>query len=137
MITYKINQDISLEKTMNLIAKFPQYKWRNEEKTEKAINNSILNVIAYEEECNKMIGMILAGTPDKAYFIYVHSLMVDPDYARMGIGKKLMETLLEECQKLNYMDTVCFAAPGAREFLEKMGFVKDLDNIQGMILAKK
>jgi len=33
MITYKINQDISLEQAMNLIGKFPQYKWRNEEKT--------------------------------------------------------------------------------------------------------
>nr|WP_315020028.1 GNAT family N-acetyltransferase [uncultured Aminipila sp.] len=137
MITYKINQNISLEKTMNLISKFPQYKWRNEEKTDKAIKNSILNVIAYDKECNKMVGMILAGTPDKAYFIYVHSLMVDPDYCRMGIGEKLMKILLEECEKLDYMDTVCFAASGARTFLEKMGFVKDLDNIQGMILAKK
>ncbi|MBE6033736.1 MAG: GNAT family N-acetyltransferase [Clostridiales bacterium] len=137
MITYKINQDISLEQAMNLIGKFPQYKWRNEEKTEKAIKNSILNVAAYEEENNKMVGMILAGTPDKAYFIYVHSLMVDPDYRNAGVGKKLMKTLLEECTKLDYMDTVCFAAPGARGFLEKLGFVKDLDNIQGMILAKK
>lgn len=131
-IKYIVNPPIISEEVMDLIGKFPQYCWRTKEKTAEALKSAICCVAAYNKD--KLVGLVLAGSPDNAYFIYIHSLMVLPELQNHGIGTQLIKRILSHCEQLDYMDTVCFAAPGARTFLEKMGFVKDLDNIQGMIL---
>ena len=136
-IKYVENESINPTAAMQIISEFPQYYWRTEEKTRKAICSSLCNVAAYDCENGKLVGFVLAGSPDNAYFIYIHSLMVAPAYQNMHIGETLIKKILMYCKKLDYMDIVCFAAPGARDFLEKLGFEKDLGNIQGMILNKE
>lgn len=139
MIVYKINSKVNSRDVLKLIEQFPQYSWRTPWQTENAIKSSICNVVAVDEENNKLVGIVLAGSPDNAYFVYVHSLMVHPEYQGRGIGLKIMKLLLKECRckREGYMDIVCFAAPGARELLERAGFRKDFGGIQGMILDVK
>lgn len=83
---------------------------------------------SYVVSCNKQGKAI--GTArviwDGGYIVYIADVMVSPDYQRMGIGRKLMQMIMD------YLHTninenwdimiVLVAAKGKEEFYKKFGF---------------
>lgn len=107
--------------------------------SEKALDNTFYSVSIYNED--KIIGYgRLIG--DSICFVYVHDIMVLPEYQYKKIGIMIMNKLLEkidELKKENPDIRVYLGASKNREkFYEKFGFVKrsEADLGEGMILKK-
>ena len=103
----------------------------------KALDNTFYSVSVYDDD--KIIGYgRLIG--DTICFIYIHDIMVVPEYQAKGIGTLIMHKLLEkieEIKKENPSLRVYLGASKDREgFYKKFGFIErtDADLGAGMIL---
>jgi GNAT superfamily N-acetyltransferase len=56
---------------------------------------------------------------------YVHNLYVDPAYRNRGIGRALMQVLLDWCKNAGYSRIALRASDMGRPLYERMGFVAD------------
>lgn len=112
----------------------------NEKITKKSLDNTFYSISVYDDD--KVIGYgRLIG--DTICFIYVHDIMVLPEYQGQKIGTIIMQKLLEkvnEIKKENPDLRVYLGASKNREkFYEKFGFIKrtDADLGYGMILKSE
>lgn len=81
------------------------------------INNSNLIVTAWDGE--RLVGMARALT-DFVYVTYLADLVVDEDYQRKGIGKRLLDEVQNSLEPECMM--VLLAAPQANDYYPKLGF---------------
>lgn len=104
---------------------------------QEALNNTLYSLCVYDN--NKLIGYgRIIG--DKTIFLYIHDVMVLPEYQNKNIGTEIMHKLLEQIdiyKKINpNIRTYLGASKGKEGFYEKFGFItrpnKDLG--AGMIL---
>lgn len=92
--------------------------------SKKALSNNIYSVSIYDND--KIIGYgRLIG--DGIVFLYIHDIMVRPEYQGQGIGKTIMNKILnkvEEIKKDN-PDLLLYlgASKGKEPFYEKCGFI--------------
>jgi predicted GNAT family N-acyltransferase len=112
----------------------------DEKISKKALDNTYYSISVYDED--KIIGYgRLVG--DTICFMYVHDVMVIPEYQCKKIGTFIMNKLLEkiyEIKKENPDLRVYLGASKNREkFYEKFGFIKriDADLGYGMILKNE
>lgn len=113
---------------------------RDEKIVEEALKNSIYCICAYEE--NELVGFgRIIG--DKTIFIYLQDIMVNPKYQGRGIGRKIIENILQKVEnfkKINPEIKVYLCASKDKEpFYEQFGFVKRPNDElgAGMILKNK
>ncbi len=90
---------------------------------EKALNNSIYNVVAFFEDKPVAMGRIVG---DGAVICYVQDLIVLPEYQKMKIGSKIMENLERYVESIREKDTemmfCLMCAKGREKFYEGLGF---------------
>ncbi len=105
--------------------------------SKKALDNTYYSVSVYDD--GKIIGYgRLIG--DTICFMYIHDIMVLPEYQNKKIGTMIMNKLLDkikEIKKENSELLVYLGASKGREgFYEKFGFVRriDADLGYGMVL---
>lgn len=108
--------------------------------SKKALDNTFYSLSIYDDD--KIIGYgRLIG--DTICFIYIHDVMVIPEYQSKKIGTMIMNRLLEKINDLKKENPdlrVYLGASKNREsFYEKFGFVRriDADLGYGMILKSK
>lgn len=108
----------------------------DKEISQKALENTFYSISIYDD--NKIIGYgRLIG--DEVCFMYIHDVMVIPEYQSRKIGTMIMNKLLEkidELKKENPNLRVYLGASKNKEaFYEKFGFVKrtEADLGYGMI----
>ena len=105
--------------------------------TERALNNTYYSVSVYDDDKIIGYGRIIG---DSICFMYLHDIMVIPDYQGKKIGTMIMNKLLDkinELKKINPDMRVYLGASKGREgFYKKFGFVEreDADLGAGMIL---
>lgn len=97
----------------------------DKEISKKALENTFYSISIYDD--NKIIGYgRLIG--DEVCFMYIHDVMVIPEYQSRKIGTMIMNKLLEkinELKKENPNLRVYLGASKNKEaFYEKFGFVK-------------
>lgn len=121
MITIKEN---SL--TIDLYLKLRQevnWKTLSKKQAELAINNCLYNVTAYIDDKPVGMGRIVG---DGAVICYVQDLVVLPGYQKQGIGRQIMQKLIEYVEGIREEDTemmLCLMCAKGREvFYEKLGF---------------
>ena len=90
---------------------------------EKALENGLFNVSAYSE--GKVVGMgRLVG--DGAMYWYLQEIIVLPEYQGMGIGKSIVNRLIENIKSTALPGTAIevglTAVKGKEQFYEKFGF---------------
>ena len=113
---------------------------RDEKIVEEALKNSIYCICAYEEKELVGFGRIIG---DKTIFLYLQDIMVNPKYQGRGIGRKIIENILqkvEDFKKINPEIKVYLCATKDKEpFYEQFGFVKRPNDElgAGMILKNK
>ena len=107
------------------------------EVSKKALENTTYSVSVYDEE--KIIGYgRLIG--DGICFVYIHDVMVLPEYQHKKIGTKIMNKLLEKIFEIKlenpYVRVYLGASKGKEEFYKKFGFItrEEADLGKGMIL---
>lgn len=105
--------------------------------SKKALDNTMYSISVYDEE--KIIGYgRLIG--DGICFVYIHDVMVLPEYQHKKIGTKIMNKLLEKISEIKlenpYVRVYLGASKGKEEFYRKFGFItrEEADLGKGMIL---
>ena len=93
------------------------------EEAQAGIDNSYMITCARDEE--KAIGVVRLLW-DGGYIAFLSDVIVDPDYQGQGIGKKLVESVIQRVKanmKPGYKVKMCLmAAKGKEPFYEKFGF---------------
>jgi len=85
--------------------------------------------IALAEDKGKVIGFVHAIS-DNVKFAFIPMLEVLPEYQNIGIGKKLMENLLEQLKDIDNIDLICDKE--LQPYYEKLGMIK----YTGMVIRK-
>lgn len=112
--------------------------YMNFEVAETSISNSIHCITVKDD--NQIVGMgRIVG--DGAIYFYIQDIMVHPDYQKKGIGKEIMQNLVD------YLNTNApdkafiglFASQGKESFYEKYDFKDYSPNMTGMftVISKK
>ena len=107
--------------------------------SKKALDNTFYSISVYDD--NEIIGYgRLIG--DTICFLYIHDIMVKPEYQGNKIGTMIMNKLLEKISQIEQENSDLRVYLGAsknkEKFYEKFGFVKriDADLGYGMILKR-
>ncbi len=105
--------------------------------SKKALSNNVYSVSIYDD--NKIIGYgRIIG--DSIVFLYIHDIMVHPSYQGKGLGKQIMNKLLDKINKIKKenpdLRVYLGASLGKEEFYKKCGFItREEANLgPGMIL---
>lgn len=120
IINYRSIKEISKEDLYEL---FKSVEWESAKypiELEQAIKNSHRVISAWEGE--KLVGLI-NSLSDGVITAYFHYMLVRPEYQRRGIGKKLVNIMLEEYP--NYRTKVLISYDYATEFYKSCGFKKE------------
>lgn len=92
---------------------------------EISLKNSALIVAAKDGDATVGMARLVS---DGGYVIFVVDVLVLPEYQRMGIGKAMMEKIMEYVDSMledgYYILVDLMAAPGKEEFYEEFGFIK-------------
>lgn len=80
---------------------------------------------------DKLVGMV-ATMDDGGMNAYVHYVLVDPKYQKLGIAKKLMEMNNEKYK--DYINVVLIAYNDTIDFYEKLGYSFNHDACAMLIL---
>ncbi len=96
-----------------------------------AICNSWYSVSIYHNRHLIGFGRIIS---DGVYQTLICDVMVHPEYQKQGIGKKLMEALINKCEEEGIKWVQLFCAKGKQEFYKKLGFVGRESEAPGMSL---
>ncbi len=100
------------------------WKALTEEQAQKALQNSVLTVLAIED--GKPIGMgRIVG--DGAVICYIQDLIVIPEYQGRGVGQAIIDSLIDYVKEIQLPDTQIMldlmCAVGREDFYKKNGFV--------------
>lgn len=124
----------------NMLTEAVGWGKRKESIIEEALKNTLYSLCVYDNEKLIGYGRIIG---DKTIFLYIHSVMVIPEYQGKGIGTGIMNELIkqiDEYKKINpNIRTYLGASKGKESFYEKFGFVTrpNEDLGAGMILYNK
>ena len=120
----KILENIDNVKEFNELYDAVGWGSYEEEISKKALSNNIYSVSIYDNNNIIGYGRIIG---DGIVFLYIHDIMVKPEYQGKGIGKTIMNKLLakiHELQKVNPdLRTYLGASKGKEEFYKKCGFI--------------
>jgi GNAT superfamily N-acetyltransferase len=113
---------------------FDSTGWNSEYRLDKqqlceAIRHSWHVVAAYSDGVLVGFGRVISDG-------ILHALIVDvivlPEYQLKGIGRAIMDRLVNECRSRNIRDIQLFCAKGKTVFYEKLGFNRRPDDAPGM-----
>ena len=96
-----------------------------------AICNSWYSVSIYHKKNLIGYGRIIS---DGIYQTLICDVMVHSEYQQQGIGKKVMESLLNKCDKEGIKWVQLFCAKGKQNFYKKLGFDSRDTDAPGMSL---
>ena len=86
---------------------------------EIVFNNSMFKYFVYDKEELIGVGRALADGIDCSY---ICDVAIDPKYQGMGIGKAIMEKLIEDSKE--HQKIILYSVPKKEKFYEKLGFSK-------------
>jgi len=118
MIEYKTTKDFTEKELETLFLSVNWSSGKHPDKLKIAMNNSDTVISAWDG--TKLIGLINALS-DKIMTVYFHYLLVMPEYHSQGIGKTLVNKMLEVYQP--YARKALIAYNSEIEFYKKCGFV--------------
>ena len=84
----------------------------------RGIANSLDVISAWDEE--KLVGLIRT-IGDKETIIYIQDILVLKEYKRQGIGRHLMEQILEKYQDVRQIILLTDSEPEQKYFYESIG----------------
>lgn len=135
----RIKENINNVEEFNLLYDLVGWGAYDKEISKKALNNTYYSISIYDD--NKIIGYgRLIG--DSICFMYIHDVMVVPEYQNKKIGTKIMNQLIEKIEAIKKenpdMRVYLGASKGKEDFYKKFGFIerKDAGLGAGMIYNK-
>jgi len=86
---------------------------------EVVFSNSMFKYFVYDEDKLVGVGRALADGVDCSY---ICDVAIDPKYQSMGIGKAIMEKLIEDSKE--HQKIILYSVPTKEKFYKKLGFSK-------------
>ncbi len=100
-----------------------------QEEIARAVRNSSITISAY-------LGSELVGfgrvVSDNVLYAVIYDVIVAPDHQMKGVGKCIVERLLQQCVDKGIRDIQLFSAKGTINFYEKLGFIERPNDAPGM-----
>lgn len=128
-IIYKDTHDFNKKELQELFLSVEWSSGHYPDKLVVAMKNFKIVYTAWDDD--KLIGLICA-MDDGIMTAYIHYLLVNPDYHKLGIGKKLVEKMKEKYKE--YLRIVIVAYNDEVGFYEACGF-KKADNASPMFIT--
>ena len=124
----RIKENIKNEEEFNKLYDSVGWGAYNKEISNKALDNTFYSVSVYDDD--KIIGYgRLIG--DTICFIYIHDIMVVPEYQAKGIGTLIMNKLLEKIEEIKKenpsLRVYLGASKNKEDFYKKFGFIERTD----------
>lgn len=120
--TESIRKDLNIEQIDSLMDSVGWTSHRGEEKWREILSKSSFVYSVYDE--NKMVGF--GRILEDGAMCMFYDIMVHCDYQGKGIGKMIMNSLLDQTKDKNYVSISLFAWPENKDFLipfyNKFGF---------------
>jgi len=88
---------------------------------EKGFKNSLLTLAAYEGE--KLLGIVRC-VGDGETIVFVHDILVYPEYQRCGIGSALLRCVLDKYNAVRQIELCTDNSPETIAFYRALGFVE-------------
>jgi ribosomal protein S18 acetylase RimI-like enzyme len=107
--------------TLRQLANWPIFKI---ELIEQALKNSLFSVVI-EDEAAKVVGMgRVVG--DNAIYLHIQDVIVHPDFQRQGVGKIIMNELMDYVQSVGGPNTNIglMCSKGREAFYKEFGFIE-------------
>lgn len=77
------------------------------------------------------------ATGDGVFNAIIWDVVVDPSFQGIGLGKAVMERLVEELVGKGICNIALYSEPRVLGFYKPLGFVADPDGIRGMVYSRK
>lgn len=132
-----IKENIDNVEEFNLLYDAVGWGAYGKEISQKALLNNIYSVSIYDNDKIIAYGRIVG---DGIVFLYIHDVMVLPEYQSKGLGTTIMNKLLEYVEKIKIKNPdlrlYLGASKGKEDFYKKFGFVtrNEYGIGEGMIL---
>lgn len=91
------------------------------DRLKQAFDHSLFILTAYQKQ--RLVGLIRV-VGDGYTILYIQDLLVHPDFARQGIGSRLLLRILSKYESVYQKILLTDDQVVCREFYEKMGFIK-------------
>ncbi len=104
------------------------------EELHRALQSSWYMVSVYDAGQLVAFGRIVS---DGILHAMIYEMIVLPAYQGQGIGRQVLQRLLERCEQARIRDIQLFCARGKRGFYEKFGFAARPDDAPGMYFVQK
>lgn len=85
----------------------------------QAAENSWYHVSLYDEAQLIAFGRMIS---DGVYQSLICDVMVNPNYQKQGLGKQIIEELVDKCKESGIQSIQLFSAKGKQLFYKKLGF---------------
>ncbi|KAF8389867.1 hypothetical protein HHK36_024384 [Tetracentron sinense] len=77
------------------------------------------------------------ATGDGVFNAIIWDVVVDPSFQGIGLGKAVMERLVEELLQKGITNIALYSEPRVLGFYRPLGFAADPDGIRGMVYSRK
>ncbi|KAK4777899.1 hypothetical protein SAY87_018086 [Trapa incisa] len=77
------------------------------------------------------------ATGDGVFNAIIWDVVVDPSFQGIGLGKAVMERLIEDLVERGISNIALYSEPRVLGFYRPLGFVADPDGIRGMVYSRK
>lgn len=103
-------------------------------KVKTAIENSFLTMYLFHHEQNnrKRLIAFTRVTSDNAFNATIWDVVVHPDFQGKGLGKTLMQQVIQQLRYHDISTITLFADPQVVNFYKTLGFITDPDGVKGM-----
>lgn len=119
-ITYNVETNVNRDDLIDLYSNANWTAYTNDLDTlTQAIRNSLKVITAREGE--KLVGLVRV-VGDGLTILYIQDILVHTEYKRNGIGRKLMELILNEFPGVRQKVLLTDDNPETRGFYESLGF---------------
>jgi tetratricopeptide (TPR) repeat protein len=106
-------------------------------KVRKAIEGSFLVVSAWKirDEQKKLVALARISS-DGVFHATLLDVMVHPDFQSQGIGKALIQYVVQKLRSQDIEDIILFASPHIVNFYQKLGFVAQPNEVQWLLWCR-
>ncbi len=118
-ITYKIDKELDINEVNNLYLDAGWLRYTNNlPQLMDAINNSMMVVSAWSG--NELVGLIRV-IGDRHVILYIQDILILKEYKRKGIGKQLVEIVIEQFSNVRQIVLLTEDQEETRGFYESLG----------------
>ncbi|MBZ6527810.1 GNAT family N-acetyltransferase [Aerococcaceae bacterium DSM 111021] len=119
MIEYNRNQSITHEALLNLYESVGWSAYTKDNTDLTSLLKGARHYLAAWDD-DRLIGLIRV-VGDGVYIAYIQDILVHPDYHRQGIGRQLMEQMLNEISYAKQIILTTEDTPKTKAFYQTMG----------------